>query len=129
MSEITPGIYRHYKGNRYEVLAVAKHSETVEEMVVYQALYGQEQMWVRPRAMFTEDVEHEGNTVLRFVLEQECTCDNATGPCLAHTECACEDEDDDEDELDLRLFVPCPLHGDEPRFEDSEDDIPAFLRN
>ncbi len=67
MSEIKPGIYRHYKGNRYEVLAVAKHSETVEELVIYRALYGDCLWWVRPLAMFTEQVKHEGSWQPRFV--------------------------------------------------------------
>ena len=53
---IEPGIYKHYKGNEYQVLGVAKHSETLEELVVYQALYGSEEMWVRPSAMFEEQV-------------------------------------------------------------------------
>ena len=60
------GIYRHYKGNRYRVLGVAKHSETLEEMVVYQALYGEYGYWVRPLAMFEEFVHLEGQTVRRF---------------------------------------------------------------
>ena len=60
------GIYRHYKGNEYEVLMVAKHSETEEEMVVYRALYGEYGIWVRPLAMFTEKVEVNGKTVDRF---------------------------------------------------------------
>ncbi len=60
------GIYRHYKGNLYRVLCVAKHSETLEELVVYQALYGDCGYWVRPRAMFNETVLVDGKTVLRF---------------------------------------------------------------
>jgi hypothetical protein len=60
------GRYRHYKGKEYEVLGIARHSETLEEMVVYRALYGQEQMWVRPLEMFMEEVEVEGGKVPRF---------------------------------------------------------------
>lgn len=60
------GKYRHYKGNEYEVLGVAKHTETLEEMVVYRALYGDGQIWVRPVEMFLEEVEREGKKVSRF---------------------------------------------------------------
>ncbi len=64
--EIKPGRYKHFKGNEYEVLEVAKHSETLEPMVVYRALYGEGGLWVRPASMWFETVEHEGKTVLRF---------------------------------------------------------------
>ncbi len=60
------GTYRHYKGPLYEVLAVARHSETEEWMVVYRTLYGNYSWWVRPLAMFTEDVVVEGRVVKRF---------------------------------------------------------------
>jgi len=62
------GKYKHYKGNLYEVIGVAKHSETLEEMVVYKALYQAEgkNLWVRPKAMFIEDVEVGGKKVKRF---------------------------------------------------------------
>lgn len=63
---LKPGIYEHFKGNRYEVLGVARHSETLEELVVYRALYGDHALWVRPLKMFTETVEHDGKTVQRF---------------------------------------------------------------
>ena len=63
---ITPGTYRHYKGNLYEVLDVATHSETEERLVVYRALYGEHGLWVRPLAMFTEMVEVDGVVVPRF---------------------------------------------------------------
>lgn len=61
-----PGIYEHFKGNRYELLYVARHSETLEEMVVYRALYGDGGVWVRPLYMWDEEVEHEGKRVPRF---------------------------------------------------------------
>ena len=60
------GKYRHFKGKEYEVLAVAKHSETLEEMVVYRALYGEGDVWVRPLAMFEEQVEKDGKVFPRF---------------------------------------------------------------
>ena len=62
------GIYRHYKGNNYKLLAVATHSETLEKMVVYQALYGDRGVWVRPLSMFTETVEKDGQRLKRFQL-------------------------------------------------------------
>ena len=60
MSELRPGLYRHFKGNLYKLLYVAKHSETLEEMVVYQALYGEQGIWVRPASMWNEHVERDG---------------------------------------------------------------------
>jgi len=60
------GKYRHFKGMEYEVLAVAKHSETLEEMVVYKALYGEGDVWVRPISMWDETVERDGKTYKRF---------------------------------------------------------------
>ncbi len=68
---ITPGIYRHYKGNRYRVIGVARHSETDEEMVVYRCLYGDCSLWVRPLAMFTENVLADGREIPRFCLIHE----------------------------------------------------------
>jgi len=61
-----PGRYRHYKGNEYEVMGTARHSETEEPLVVYRTLYGDFSLWVRPLAMFTETVEVDGHTVPRF---------------------------------------------------------------
>ena len=60
------GKYQHYKGPFYEVIDVARHSETEEEMVVYRTLYGDFSLWVRPLSMFTEDVLFEGKKVKRF---------------------------------------------------------------
>lgn len=60
------GKYRHYKGNEYEVIGMAKHSETLEEMVVYKALYGEGEIWVRPAYMWEEEVCVDGKTVRRF---------------------------------------------------------------
>ena len=64
--KLRSGIYKHYKGNLYEVLTTARHSETEEWMVVYKALYGEEGMWVRPYEMFVEKIEVEGVMVQRF---------------------------------------------------------------
>jgi len=66
MAEITPGRYRHYKGHDYTVLGVARHSETLEELVVYRQEYGDRGLWVRPAAMFAETVVVDGQTVPRF---------------------------------------------------------------
>ena len=66
MDEIKIGRYRHFKGNEYEVLYLAKHSETLELMVVYRALYGEHGVWVRPAAMWNETVERDGKTYRRF---------------------------------------------------------------
>lgn len=65
-----PGIYRHYKGGRYEVIGVATHSETEDPLVVYRALYGEYGLWVRPLAMFCETVEVQGEPVTRFAPEE-----------------------------------------------------------
>ena len=64
--EIKPGKYRHFKGGEYEVLGVARHSETEEELVVYRALYGAGGLWVRPVSMWTETVERDGKRFARF---------------------------------------------------------------
>jgi hypothetical protein len=66
MAEIQPERYRHYKGNEYTVLGVARHSETLEELVVYRQEYGERGLWVRPAAMFAETVEIGGGAVPRF---------------------------------------------------------------
>lgn len=67
---IKKGIYRHFKGKLYNVLEVAKHSETMEEYVVYKALYGEEGIWVRPLDMFTETIVRDGQEIKRFELVQ-----------------------------------------------------------
>lgn len=66
METIEKGIYRHYKGNEYEVIGVANHSETLELMVVYRALYGKGELWVRPASMWNEVVTVDGKSVKRF---------------------------------------------------------------
>lgn len=66
MSSIKPGRYRHFKGKEYRVLYLARHSETLEEMVVYQALYGERGIWVRPAAMWDEQIVHDGKSMRRF---------------------------------------------------------------
>ena len=64
----TPGRYRHYKGGEYQVIDVARHSETEEWLVVYRTLYGDRRLWVRPLTMFMERIEHNGSQVQRFAL-------------------------------------------------------------
>ncbi len=67
MEPIRPGRYRHFKGNEYRVIGTARHSETLEELVVYQALYGDGGLWVRPAAMWNEAVDRDGCRGPRFV--------------------------------------------------------------
>jgi hypothetical protein len=67
---VQKGVYRHFKGNRYEVLELARHSETAEQYVVYRALYGDGGIWVRPLAMFEETIVHQGKRVPRFSLDE-----------------------------------------------------------
>ena len=64
--EIRPGRYRHFKGGEYQVIGVARHSETMEELVVYRALYGERGLWVRPAGMWLETVERDGQRQPRF---------------------------------------------------------------
>lgn len=66
MEEIKLGKYRHFKGNQYEVIGIAKNSENLEPMVVYRALYGDGGLWVRPASMWNETVERDGKTYKRF---------------------------------------------------------------
>ncbi len=69
--ELKPGKYRHFKGGEYELLGVATHSESLEPMVVYRALYGAGGLWVRPAAMWTEQVQREGYCGPRFIYIEE----------------------------------------------------------
>jgi len=71
METLRPGIYRHFKGNEYELLMTARHSETEELMVVYRALYGDRSVWVRPAHMWTEPVERDGYSGPRFAFVRE----------------------------------------------------------
>lgn len=66
MTEIKLGRYRHFKGNEYTVLGIAKNSETLEDMVIYRAEYGEREVWVRPASMWNESVERDGKTFKRF---------------------------------------------------------------
>ena len=68
MQELQPGLYRHYKGGTYQVIGVARHSETDEQLVVYRCVYDNYSLWVRPLAMFLETVLIDGRTVPRFEL-------------------------------------------------------------
>ena len=69
--EIKLGKYRHFKGNEYEVIGIARHSETLEEMVVYRALYGDAGIWVRPAEMWNEIVERDGKAFQHFTYLDE----------------------------------------------------------
>lgn len=69
--EIKVGKYRHFKGNEYEVIGTALHSETMEELVVYRALYGERGLWVRPASMWNETVERDGKAYTRFTYIDE----------------------------------------------------------
>ena len=66
MQDIKPGRYRHFKGGEYEVIGIGKHSETLEEYVLYRALYGEGGYWVRPASMWNETVKRDGKTYKRF---------------------------------------------------------------
>ena len=65
------GFYRHFKGNRYQVIEIARHSETLEQVVVYRALYGDKGLWIRPLDMFVETIERDGKTFKRFQYEDD----------------------------------------------------------
>ena len=69
--DIKLGRYRHFKGREYEVLGIANHSETMEEMVVYRALYGEHGLWVRPAAMWNEQVDREDYSGPRFIYMED----------------------------------------------------------
>ena len=70
-TQIKRGKYRHFKGNEYEVLCIAKHSETLQPLVVYRALYGEGEIWVRPASMWSEVIERDGKTFPRFTYIDE----------------------------------------------------------
>lgn len=74
MERIKLGKYRHFKGNEYEVLALATHSETGEDMVVYRALYGERGVWVRPAVMWNDEITRDGKTLPRFTYIGEMEC-------------------------------------------------------
>lgn len=73
MEHVKKGIYQHFKGKKYRLLNVVKHSETLEELVLYEALYenAEGKLWVRPKSMFFEEVTRDGKTFPRFVLIEE----------------------------------------------------------
>jgi cyclomaltodextrinase len=75
MTQIKKGRYKHFKGAEYEVIDVAKHSETLEEYVVYRSLYGEHDLWIRPISMFLDTKEVKGKFVPRFVLIEENSTD------------------------------------------------------
>ena len=66
MKKLEIGKYKHFKGGEYEVIGIAKHSETLEDFVVYKALYGKHDLWIRPKKMFSEKVTVNGKKVKRF---------------------------------------------------------------
>lgn len=71
-NRLTPhSIWQHYKGNLYELIGIARHSETLEDMIVYRALYGEGGLWVRPRSMWLEEVHTPSGTVQRFTKIKE----------------------------------------------------------
>ena len=69
--DFRPGVYRHFKCNEYQLLGLARHSETMEELVVYRALYGEGGLWVRPAAMWSETVDRDGYRGPRFIYVRE----------------------------------------------------------
>ena len=79
---VATGLYRHYKGGRYEVLGLVRHSETLEVMVLYRALYGEHGLWVRPRAMFEGKLLVDGVMVARFarLTDTAAPSQNTSGP-------------------------------------------------
>jgi cupin 2 domain-containing protein len=79
MNEPVPGRYRHYKGNEYTVLGIARHSESLEELVVYRPEYGEHSLWVRPKQMFLESVVHNGQEVPRFERVETTESNNVFG--------------------------------------------------
>jgi hypothetical protein len=71
LMETPPGLYRHYKGMLYEVVGTVRHSESLEPMTLYRALYGEQGLWVRPAAMFNEEVVIEGDAQPRFAKQAD----------------------------------------------------------
>ncbi|MEC5213664.1 hypothetical protein RCH06_002217 [Polaromonas sp. CG_9.5] len=71
LTEIPPGLYRHYKGQPYEVIGTVRHSETLEPLTLYRALYGERGLWVRPAAMFNEEVVIDGVRQPRFARQND----------------------------------------------------------
>ena len=71
MNSIKKGRYRHFKGGEYRVIGIARHSETLEEIVVYEALYGEGGLWVRPLSMWNEEIERDGKKFKRFEFIEE----------------------------------------------------------
>lgn len=71
MNIVINGVYKHYKGNYYKVIGMAKHTETLEDLVVYQALYGDNSIWCRPKSMWNEILEVNGRKVNRFELIED----------------------------------------------------------
>jgi len=69
MSELKAGLYRHYKGNTYQVIGLVRHSESLDKLVLYKALYGEQELWVRPLEMFQDTVVHEGQRIPRFTYQ------------------------------------------------------------
>ena len=68
---LRPGRYRHFKGNEYDVIGVARDSESEQEFVVYRALYGERGLWIRPLSMFTEEIERDGRREPRFTFIED----------------------------------------------------------
>lgn len=86
MTTLRPGIYKHYKGNLYQVVEVATHSETLEKVVVYRPMYGEQGLWVRPLAMFTEEVDVAGVMVPRFAWQSAGPAPQAIKPPAAQVQ-------------------------------------------
>ena len=106
MDEIRPGRYRHYKGKEYEVLYTAKHSETLEPMVVYRALYKGGEIWARPASMWNEEVEYCGEKVRRFTYVGESTGERNEVP-SAEASCPFMRESAKENPSEPAVSFPC----------------------